>query len=65
MNTKILNRKAIRVVDIFNYIKIYSIPFLIYCRKFDPFLLLIILSLINKKLAQEILAKRQGISNLT
>ena len=64
MNNAVLNQERIKLEDIINYIKIYSIPFLIYCRKFDLFLSLIILSLMDKKLAQHILARRQDISNL-
>ncbi len=63
MNDAVLNKKKIKIVDLYYYIKDYSIPFLIYCRKVDLFLLLIILSLINKNKAQKILAKRQGITH--
>ncbi len=62
VNDAVLNEKRIKITDLYNYIKNYSIPFLIYCRKIDLFLLLIILSLINKNKAQKILAKRQGIT---
>ena len=61
MNDSILNCKTIRISDIYNYIKVYSLPFLVYCKKLDLFLLLIILYLIDKRTAQKILMKKQGI----
>jgi glycosyltransferase involved in cell wall biosynthesis len=62
MNDAILTSKRIYVNDIYNYIKYYLIPFLFYCKRIDYFLPLIFFSLLNKRKAQKILAKRQGIN---
>lgn len=62
MNDAILTSKHIYVNDVYNYIKYYSIPFLFYCKRIDLFLPLIFFSLLNKRKAQNILAKRQGIN---
>lgn len=62
MNSIILNSKHIKINDLYHYIKDYSIPFLFYCKRIDLFLSLIFFSLLNKRKAQKILAKRQDIN---
>ena len=63
INDIILNSKRrIKITDLYHYIKDYSIPFLFYCKRIDLFLSLIFFSLLNKRKAQKILAKRQGIN---
>jgi glycosyltransferase involved in cell wall biosynthesis len=59
LDHKILKNKKITLTLALNYLRYHSIPYLLYCHKVDWFLLLVILSLFNSKMAKNILYKRE------
>ena len=61
LNYFILTKKRIKHSDLFKYIKDYTLPFMIHCKKIDMFLFLVIFSTVNKETAMQILLKRQKI----
>ena len=61
LNYYILTKKRIKHIDLLNYIKNYTFPFMVYCKKIDWFLFLALFSIINKEKAMQILLRRQRI----
>lgn len=61
MDNAVLTSKNIKINELINYLKNYSIPYLIYCGRVDLFILLIILTKLDKTKAKIILSKREGL----
>ena len=61
LNYYILTKKRIKYLNLFTYIKNYTFPFMVYCKKIDMFLFLALFSIINKEKARQILSRKQRI----
>ncbi|ASI13866.1 glycosyltransferase [Candidatus Mancarchaeum acidiphilum] len=62
LDYRVLNSKDIKISKLMDYVKNFSIPYLIYCGKLDLFIILIILNRISKSKAQAILVEREGLT---